>query len=88
MQVLSAFKDLQILTWEVVQNLALDWSRYDEWLSKGKSPVADFLAKIGRIGMAHDQDKHPESKWLVCDPLAVAAAMDPSLIQGCKVRLR
>ena len=63
--------------------LALDWGLYDDWLRRGKSQQADFLESVGRIGMAHDKDK--DSKWLVCDPLAVAAAIAPELVTGHRV---
>ena len=83
---LAAFKKTRIITWDAVIKLALPWSVYDEWVQKGKSKVADFLEAVGRIGLAHDKGKDSDSMWLVCDPLAVMAAISPELVTKEKVR--
>ena len=79
-QVLAAFKKTRIVTWDAVIKLALPWSVYDVWVQRGKSKEADFLEAVGRIGLAHDKEKDPDSMWLVCDPLAVVAAISPELV--------
>lgn len=85
MQVLAAFHNLRIITWDVVLKLGMDWDIYDKMVRSGRSERADFLEAIGRVGMAHDQSRDPDSRWLVCDPLAVAAAIDSKLITESKV---
>ena len=88
---MASFKDaapsghLQIITWDAVVKHGLDWSQYDDWL-QGKSVCAEFLEKIGRIGMAHD--KNSDTEWLVCDPMAVAAAINHGVVKKSTVRLR
>ena len=82
---LAAFKNTRIITWDAVVKLGLSWDEYDKWVEKGKSKEADFLEAIGRIGLAHDQSKDPDSQWLVCDPLAVVAAISPELVTQEKV---
>ena len=84
---LAAFKSTRIITWDAVLNLGLDWSVYDAWVQKKKSQAAAFLEAIGRIGLAHDKGKDNDSKWLVCDPLAVVAAISPDLVTEYKARL-
>ena len=84
-QVLAAFKKTRIITWDAVGKLALPWSVYDEWVQKSRSKEADFLEATGRIGLAHDKGKDCDSMWLVCDPLAVVAAISPELVTKVKV---
>jgi hypothetical protein len=86
MQVLEKFKNVQMVTWDMVVRLGLPWSRYDDWLSDRSSAVSCFLEAVGRIGMAHDQKS--ETKWLVCDPIAVACAICDDLVTESQVSNR
>jgi len=64
--------------------MGLPWSEYDVWLSDKRSPVADFLEAVGRIGMAHDRKS--DAKWLVCDPMVVAVAICAALVESTEVK--
>jgi len=78
--VLASFRGVQLVTWDAVLRMGLPWSEYDVWLSDKRSPVADFLEAVGRIGMAHDRKS--DAKWLVCDPMVVAVAICAALVES------
>jgi hypothetical protein len=82
--VLEGFKEVRLVTWDAVVRLGLPWSDYDGWLRDRASAVACFLEAVGRIGMAHDQKS--DTKWLVCDPMAVAVSICDQLVTASEVR--
>lgn len=82
-QVLKSFAKSSIVTWDTVLDAGQPWSLYDEWL-QDKSHIANFLKQIGGLSTAKERDL-PNEKWLVCDPLAVAVAINESLVLESKV---
>ena len=81
MQVMRKFKGIRLVTWDTVQQQGMPWSEYQGWLNDHKSPVARFLEAVGR--KAYDPES--ESEWLVCDPMAVAVAIRPDIVESSQV---
>ena len=85
-QVLGRFAKVSLVTWDTVLRLGQPWSAYDTWLKEHKkSAIVNFLEKIGHSSTAKER-KSSDSKWLLCDPLAVAVAIDESIILESKAR--
>eukprot|EP00891_Asterochloris_glomerata_P009785 jgi/Astpho2/9785/Aster-03759 len=77
--VLKKFPMTVLVTWDCVVRHATPWPVVDNWLSKN-TPTARFMNACMANSTAYMKSKRPEWGWVPCDPLALALAVDNSLI--------
>lgn len=80
----SAAVPLQVLiTWECTIAHAIPWDTFFPWIQKD-TDKACFVSAISKASIEHEH-KLQRTGWIACDPLAVAVAIRPELIEEAEV---
>ena len=74
-----------LLTWECTIAHAVPWDTFFPWIQKD-TDKARFVAAISKASIEHEY-KLNRTGWIACDPLAVAVAIRPELIEKAQVQL-
>lgn len=74
---LQSFSRITLLPWELMVSHAIDWEHVTKWTSK-PSPSSRFFKSIVENIMLSEKEKGYD--FIACDPMAVAAAVDPTFI--------
>ncbi len=76
---------LQVLiSWECTMAHAIPWDTFFPWIQKDTAR-ARFVSGISKASIEHEH-KLNRTGWIACDPLAVAVAIRPELIEEVQVR--
>ncbi|MFC5524572.1 nucleoside hydrolase [Rhodanobacter ginsengisoli] len=82
--VFEAFPAFDLIDWEVTLRHAFDNAEFDDWLAAGDRR-ADFFGKI--VGAARRYNaSHERSGLIAADALAMAVALDPSIVTRSETR--
>ncbi len=73
-----------LLTWECTIAHAIPWDTFFPWIKKD-TDKARFVAAISKASIEHEY-KLNRTGWIACDPLAVAVAIRPELIEEAQVQ--
>eukprot|EP00033_Pygsuia_biforma_P003532 GCRY01003866.1.p1 GENE.GCRY01003866.1~~GCRY01003866.1.p1 ORF type:complete len:331 (+),score=91.20 GCRY01003866.1:86-1078(+) len=76
--VLDCFEKVQILSWETTWHFRLPWPSVDKWMS-GLTLIGRFIARISEAANLDIRQSVREGLFIP-DPLAMAVAIDPSLV--------
>lgn len=82
-RVLRAFPRAEMLSWETTLRHPLTWAQYDA-LTQLETPAARFFTAITQGLM--QRWRRPGSDFLMPDPLAMAAALDPTIVTHSSAR--
>lgn len=75
---------LQVLiSWECTMAHAIPWATFFPWIQKD-TVKARFVSGISKASIEHEH-KLRRTGWIACDPLAVAVAIRPELIEEVQV---
>ena len=76
---------LQVLiSWECTMAHAIPWDTFFPWIQKD-TVKARFVSGISKASIEHEHKLH-RTGWIACDPLAVAVAICPELIEEVQVQ--
>jgi purine nucleosidase len=79
--VLDAFPMTTVLTWEATLDNTLNWDQFDA-LCAMDTPAAGFFKAISHHFSSFTRQLYPQLNFLLPDPLAMAATLEPSLIRN------
>jgi purine nucleosidase len=82
-RVLKAFPHSAMLSWETTLRHGMTWAQYDA-MTQTASPTARFFTAITQDLMS--RWRKPNSDFIMPDPLAMAAALDPTVITRSSTR--
>jgi len=82
--VFEAFPQFDLVDWEATLRHAFDESQFDEWLQAGDQR-ADFYRRISGTARAFNL-KHARRGVIAADALAMAVAIDPSIVTRGETR--
>ncbi|BDA41404.1 Pyrimidine-specific ribonucleoside hydrolase RihA [Coccomyxa sp. Obi] len=77
--VLKKFPRTVLLSWEGTIAHAIPWETFNPWIQKDTAR-SRFIAAISAASIAYEH-KRGLTGWIACDPLAVAVAIRPELIE-------
>jgi inosine-uridine nucleoside N-ribohydrolase len=72
-----------LITWECTIAHAIPWDTFFPWIQKD-TDRARFVSAISKASIEHEH-KLQRTGWIACDPLAVAVAIRPELIEEAEV---
>lgn len=72
-----------LITWECTIAHAIPWDTFFPWIQKD-TDKARFVSAISKASIEHEH-KLQRTGWIACDPLAVAVAIRPELIEEAEV---
>jgi purine nucleosidase len=82
--VFEAFPQFDLVDWEATLRHAFDEVQFDSWLQAGDQR-ADFYGRISRTARAFNL-KHDRRGVIAADALAMAVAIDPSIVTRSETR--
>jgi purine nucleosidase len=82
--VFEAFPQFDLVDWEATLRHAFDEVQFDAWLQAGDQR-ADFYGRISRTARAYNL-KHARRGVIAADALAMAVAIDPSIVTRSETR--
>lgn len=82
--VFEAFPQFDLIDWEVTLRHAFDEAQFDRWLQAGDRR-ADFYGRIAATARAFNRE-HARRGVIVADALAMAVAIDPSIVTRHQTR--
>ena len=82
--VFEAFPQFDLVDWEATLRHAFDEVQFDSWLQAGDQR-ADFYGRISRTARAYNL-KHDRRGVIAADALAMAVAIDPSIVTRSEKR--
>lgn len=82
--VFEAFPQFDLVDWEVTMRHAFDEAQFDAWLQAGDQR-ADFYGRVERTSRAYNHE-HARHGIIAADALAMAVALDPSIITRSETR--
>ncbi|MEO8997908.1 MAG: nucleoside hydrolase [Rhodanobacter sp.] len=82
--VFEAFPSFDLVDWEATLRHAFDDAEFDEWLAAGDQR-ADFFGQIVATARRYNA-KHDRSGVIAADALAMAVAIDPSIVTRSETR--
>eukprot|EP00164_Ancoracysta_twista_P008879 GFYU01012965.1.p1 GENE.GFYU01012965.1~~GFYU01012965.1.p1 ORF type:complete len:319 (-),score=72.58 GFYU01012965.1:17-973(-) len=74
-----------MVSWELTVENGLSWEWYDQNVKNGTSPLAQFGRKITKVYedlVRHDKDGMELGSFVICDVIAAAVFVDPSIIKA------
>ncbi|EIE25160.1 nucleoside hydrolase [Coccomyxa subellipsoidea C-169] len=77
--VLKKFPRTVLISWEGTIAHAIPWETFNPWIQKNTAR-SRFIAAISAASIAYEH-KRGLTGWIACDPLAVAVAIRPELIE-------
>jgi purine nucleosidase len=76
-----------LITWECTKRHRISWAQIERW-AVADTPRARFFAAITaksvRTVQAGERAQSPDGGWVACDPLALACALWPRLVQDAE----
>lgn len=82
--VFEAFPSFDLVDWEATLRHAFDDAEFDSWLAAGDRR-ADFFGRIAATARRYNA-KHDRSGVIAADALAMAVAIDPSIVTRSETR--
>jgi purine nucleosidase len=82
--VFEAFASFDLVDWEATLRHAFDDADFDRWLAAGDQR-ADFFGKIAGASRRYNE-KHDRRGVIAADALAMAVALDPSIVTRSETR--
>ena len=83
-----ASSSITVIPWDLCVAQPLPWSEYDASIRNGGSSAAKFLSRVGEkvYSPAKDGEKRSMDGAVICDALAVCAAIDATVV-ACKEKV-